>query len=83
MEGSEEVIVKAAVEYLIHNDRPFEAALLLHAEFSYSISQWDVLFPMTGEGETYVATYTITLKGPPRSTRFLPIRPHSGAPTTS
>ena len=60
-----EAIAKAAIEYLIAQEKPFEASLLLRSKLSLEMVAWDIGFSISGEGEVTFEEYAAVLLVPP------------------
>ncbi len=70
VEQDEEVIAKAAIEYLISLGKEYEVLLLLRCQISIEQSSWDMAFPVAGEGEVEVYDYSVALSVPPDRLNF-------------
>ncbi len=64
-EKETEVIAKSAVAYLISQHKNLEASLLSRSSLSLEMTNWDLAFPFSGEGEVTICDYSAVLLVPP------------------
>ena len=60
-----EVIAKSAIAYLVGQQMNLEASLLSRSSLSLEMTNWDLAFPISGEGEVTVCEYSGVLLVPP------------------
>ncbi|MDA1129210.1 MAG: hypothetical protein O2913_11010 [Chloroflexi bacterium] len=64
-EKETEVIAKAGIAYLISQQMNLEASLLSRSRLSLEMTNWDLAFAISGEGEVTFCDYSAVLLVPP------------------